>query len=567
MRGRVPFAALLLPTIPSALSSPLPLPLPSPQSTTPPLNHLTLASLPLDSPWFITLAVIVCATLAIGLLLTRSRRWRQHHQQEQREAMDEAVRAAEISETRFRTLWECCPMGIHTYELQNDGRLLFCGANPAADHILAVDNRQFVGQTLEQAFPAVQSTAIPQAYRSAATEGTRWHSEQVEYEHGAIRGTFEVYAFPTGPSRIAVMFAEITARRQAEIALRDSEDRFRQIAASIREVFYLLDWPDPQFAYVSPAFETIFGHSTDTLYAEPGLWSAAIHPEDRPRVQQSLIEQIPTGEWTAEYRIVRPDNSCRWVRNRAFAILNGSNKPVRLAGVVEDITAHHQSERAEQAFRRLAQSLVGASSLRDLGQFVAAACRELFHHDAFFLDLLDPQTGKRSSIYTEDTRPGSPAPEEVGGGSPPLAEEWIEPLRQGKPVILNRSQDQTEPLLDAWGFTQRRVASILLSPVVSEGRCIGIVSLQSYTPSLYENRDADLLQTLANHCASGIVRILAEEKLHQLNAELASKVHSRTLGLRRLVDLIEKPDVQVGQLRDEVRRLRGETEFLHRPNP
>jgi len=193
-----------------------------------------------------------------------------------------AMRALETTQARFRSYWDSCPMGIHAYELQPNDRLVFLDANPASDRILGVDSQQFVGRTLEEAFPPLASTPLPQAYRQAARDGIPFHTEQFEYEHGQIRGVFEIYAFRTGSNRMASMFLETTVRRQAEVALRESEDRFRQLALSIHEVFYLIEWPEPHFVYVSPAFESIWGRKTSELYHQPSLWSDPIHPECDP---------------------------------------------------------------------------------------------------------------------------------------------------------------------------------------------------------------------------------------------------------------------------------------------
>jgi PAS domain S-box-containing protein len=470
----------------------------------------------------------------------------------------EAMEALESSQARFRSYWDACPMGTFTYELQPDNRLIFIEANPAADRILGLDCQQFVGLPIEKAFPGLTDTELPEAYRRAAREGVAFHADQLNYEQGQIRGVFEVFAFQTGPNRMACMFLEITGRQQAEIALRESEDRFRQLALSIHEVFYLVEWPDPHFIYVSPAFESIWGTRPAALYDEPSLWSASLHPDDQKRVAASLHEQVPTGEWTAVYRIIRPDGAVRWIRDRAFAIRDESGRIYRLAGVAEDSTERHQAETAEQAFRRLAQSLVGTLFLHDLGQFVAAACHTLFHQDAFFLELLDAESGERSPVYAEDTRPGADTPEEVDQATPDLSPEWLARLQHGHTLIVNRSPDIDYHGLGPWGFTDRRTQSILLCPIVSGGRCIGLISLQSYTASRYQNRDADLLQTLANQCAATLVRVQAEEELRHLNAELETKIRDRTNELQRVVNLMAGRETRMSELKAEIQRLRDE---------
>ncbi len=132
----------------------------------------------------------------------------------------EARMKERASQETFRNIVRLAPLGIHLYQLEDDDRLVFIGANVAADRMLGIDNTQFVGQTIEQAFPALVEIGIPQHYRRVAREGVSWQTEQVDYAEGDIRGAFEVHAFQISPGKITVMFNEITARKQAEELLR-----------------------------------------------------------------------------------------------------------------------------------------------------------------------------------------------------------------------------------------------------------------------------------------------------------------------------------------------------------
>ncbi len=138
----------------------------------------------------------------------------------------EAAQAA--SERRAENLVAASPMGVHMYDLLADGRLVFVGANPAADRLLGVDNGQFVGRTIEQAFPPLVDTEVPERYRRAAAEGEPWVTQNVAYSHGRITGAFEVYAFQTKPGSMAAFFLDITARLRAERERQELEARLRQ---------------------------------------------------------------------------------------------------------------------------------------------------------------------------------------------------------------------------------------------------------------------------------------------------------------------------------------------------
>ncbi|NEQ26551.1 MAG: PAS domain S-box protein, partial [Microcoleus sp. SIO2G3] len=130
----------------------------------------------------------------------------------------------------------------------------------------------------------------------------------------------------------------------------------------IQEAFWLTSADYQQLLYVSPAFETIWGCSRESLYTYPGghlkLIVESIHPSDRERVV-AAFGNLLEAECKAEYRLVRPDGSIRWVRSRSFPVQNPFGETWGIAGLSEDITERKQAEeilyQREQQFRTLVE--------------------------------------------------------------------------------------------------------------------------------------------------------------------------------------------------------------------
>jgi len=125
------------------------------------------------------------------------------------------------------------------------------------------------------------------------------------------------------------------ARKERD--LRDSELRFRQIAETIRDVFWINQPDGRQVYYVSPAFEEIFGLERDVLLRDGEAWQQVIVKDDLPEALRFQREWA-TQETEAQYRIRRPDGKLRWIHDRAFPVTGPDGTIRYVAGVARDIT-------------------------------------------------------------------------------------------------------------------------------------------------------------------------------------------------------------------------------------
>jgi diguanylate cyclase (GGDEF)-like protein/PAS domain S-box-containing protein len=192
----------------------------------------------------------------------------------------------------------------------------------------------------------------------------------------------------SGVSAIGFMLDQ-TEEKRAQEALRKSEEKFRQLAENIREVFWMMDLAGKEIVYVSQAYEQVWGQTCESLYNHPESRMNSIHPEDRKCAEERFHRQLAGEIFDNEYRIIQPSGPIRWIRDRAFPVRDAAGTVVRLAGVAEDITERKQSEfrLVHQALHDPLTDLPNRKLFRDNLKHAVASCDSGQSGAVFFLDL------------------------------------------------------------------------------------------------------------------------------------------------------------------------------------
>jgi PAS domain S-box-containing protein len=136
----------------------------------------------------------------------------------------EVETALRLSEERLRRTVDAAPWGMHFYRLDQSGRLILVGNNPAATRILGIDHAPLYGKVIEEAFPGLRNTEVPARYRELASGSGEWRTERITYRDSRVDAVFEVAAFQTGPGHVAAAFLDVTERKRANDAVRRSRD-------------------------------------------------------------------------------------------------------------------------------------------------------------------------------------------------------------------------------------------------------------------------------------------------------------------------------------------------------
>jgi len=170
--------------------------------------------------------------------------------------------------------------------------------------------------------------------------------------------------------RISVWVIDFTERKLAIDALKASEEKFRELAENIQDIFWIRK--DNEVIYVSPAYENICGKSCQSLYDDPNSFLLATHPDDLQRVINSISspKYLENGLFDEEFRIVRPDGEIKWIWAKTFPVKK-NGELLRTVGIAEDISLRKEYE------EKIQQALIKEKELNDLkSRFISMVSHE-----------------------------------------------------------------------------------------------------------------------------------------------------------------------------------------------
>ncbi|MBK8011810.1 MAG: PAS domain S-box protein [Deltaproteobacteria bacterium] len=265
---------------------------------------------------------------------------KERNQMEAARALFERVSS---QERWLRLVIDSLPIGLMSYQIDEEGLLRLRHVNEAATTILGIASEDVVGKTIQDAFPGLRETSIPERYAGVARTGVALDVEEVPYSHDSITGIYEVHAFATGENAMVVSFRDITDRREQEKTLIESEERFRatfeQAAVGIVQASL-----DGSFLRMNQRFCDIVGYSRDEL-SQMDILDLAHFPDIRFGLDQwhKLTRgQIET--FVSEARFRQKSGAYVWVNMTSSLQRYDDTDRSYFIIVVEDVTARKVAE-------------------------------------------------------------------------------------------------------------------------------------------------------------------------------------------------------------------------------
>ena len=332
-----------------------------------------------------------------------------------------------------------------------------------------------------------------------------------------------------------------------QASLLESEQRFRQMADNIQEIFWMIDAETRKTLYVNPAFETLTGRSCAALKEDPLSYQEIIHPDDRVQVLRNLAEATQTGNFDERFRIVSASGEVCWVWARGFPVRDDKGRIRKLVGTALDITTHKQAEEEVARNLSLAESAWAESDamrkatlaltqdlrmdyvldtllqcLRDLVPYESANILLVEADSRLFLAREFPNTYSRARV--------SQYPTTFEAGDYPIIQRILG--NQSSVLVSDTKRDE------GWRIfkSDARLRSWVCVPLVASHRIVGLLSLGHTLPDALTSEHLRMAELLAIPAAAAIQNARLYERAEIYSEEL----EKRLADLRQAQRALEK---------------------------
>ncbi len=299
----------------------------------------------------------------------------------------------------YQALFACSPVGTFVYKLEdsNDDRSLrLVAANPVVEALANIVPAELVGKTLDENFPGLREQGIPQAYAQVIRTGTPFSTESVYGDERVITSAFDVHAVPLPEQHVAVMFENITARKQAEQSLSqinaELEQRIAERTAELRHNQMLLRSVldnSPAAIYIKDLNGTFLAVNQKTAALlnitpeemqgrrDTDLFPAEFVAQWRANEQQA----IATGTAVILEETVNQPDGMHYFLSVRTPLYDDAGQIYAISGVSTDITERKQREAELRVFKALADNAFDGIAMADLDgtlTYINPACKAMF---------------------------------------------------------------------------------------------------------------------------------------------------------------------------------------------
>jgi PAS domain S-box-containing protein len=445
----------------------------------------------------------------------------------ERKRMEEALRK---SEEKYRDIIESMEEGF--YEVDLAGNFTF--VSDSVCQTLGYPKNELIGMNNRQYADKENAKRLFEAFNKVYRTGES--SREFDYEITRKDGT-ERY-FDTSvllrrdssgkPIGFRGVMRDVTDRKQADRALRQSEEKYRTILEGIQEGYYEVDLTG-NFTFVNNSTCRIHGYSKEELIGMNDRQYT--DKENAKKLYEAFKKVYETGETggVLDYELIRKDGTKRYVEISVSLRKDPAGKPIGFSGIVRDITdlrqAAEELQKEKQAVQKLAEEnevvaeigrIVSSTlNISEVSERFAEEVRKFISFDRIVINVINIEKNTVSNVYVA----GQGVSDREIGETYSLEGSGNAEMVRTRSTILIQTEDFNEykdlfPML--LSTFRAGFRSIMNVPLFSKGRIIGGLLLRSFKPYAYTDKDVKLAERIGNQIAGAIANAQLYEETKRM---------------------------------------------------
>jgi len=266
---------------------------------------------------------------------------------------------ARESDARFRQMFENMSSGVVVYRAVDDGEdFVFEDINQSVERIEGTRREDLIGKRVTEAFPGIREMGLLDTFKRVWRTGQSERYPLSFYADNKIAGWRDNFAYRLASGELVVIYDDVTARKQAEVALEKSEERLA--VATKAGVIGIWDWDVVNNHLVwDEAMYRLYGLRSGDFAGAYEAWVSTIHPEDKAYTEGEIQAALRgEREYAPEFRVIWPDGSIHYIKAASHTQFDGDKRPLRMIGINYDLTEQKQAEIKLNESNQLLNSII-----------------------------------------------------------------------------------------------------------------------------------------------------------------------------------------------------------------
>jgi PAS domain S-box-containing protein/putative nucleotidyltransferase with HDIG domain len=262
-------------------------------------------------------------------------------------------------EARYRELFDNMSSAVAVYEAIDDGKdFIFKDFNKVGERIEKVNREELIGKRVLEVFPGVKDFGLFKIFQQVWKTGKAQHHPISLYKDERIIGWRENYVYKLPSGEVVAVYDDVTERKQAEDALRESERKLRLVTDQVTDIIWSLDL-EGNFTFVTPSAERMIGYTVAEMLSLN--FSQITTPESHTMAMELISKRMKERKRepiVLEMQQVCKDGSKKWCEVTAI-FATDDNRPSGIVGVTRDISERKRSkEKLQKSYDKLRDTMI-----------------------------------------------------------------------------------------------------------------------------------------------------------------------------------------------------------------